>query len=143
MMVLCFFSCKKAPPPAAPAPPEETVDPSVCELDEKASDVWNEHVRDSLDLSVKIIDGVIEAWEAENLTRQLDEFTSDWVKNSESACREHYFEKATTSEAYKEKAACFDAALSSCRDIIEMMRSGDHGAIERSSSLKESLGGCL
>ena len=115
----------------------------MCELAEKAEAIWNEDVRDSLDLSVKIIEGTIEAWEAENFTRQLDEFTSNWILESESACREHYFDKTTPAEAYREQAACFEDLLQQCRDIIESMRGGAHGAMDRSSALEDALESCL
>jgi hypothetical protein len=144
MVIGCFASCKSTPQPVPPKPPpEKTVDPAVCELAEKAEIIWNEDVRDSLDLSVKIIEGTIEAWEAENFTRQLDEFTSNWILESESACREHYFEQTTPAETYRKQASCFEDLLRQCRDIIELMRGGDHAAIERSSVLEDTLESCL
>ena len=73
--------CKKAPPSARPEPPHVVeIDPSKCEFAKEAETVWNEAVRDSLDLSVKIMDDVIEAWEAENLTLELDEFITEALK---------------------------------------------------------------
>ena len=139
-----FAGCKKAPPSARPEPPHVVeIDPSKCEFAKEAETVWNEAVRDSLDLSVKIMDDVIEAWEAENLTLDLDEFTTDWTSARERACRDHYFDEKTSDEQYREQTVCFDEMLEKARDVIGRMKSGDRAALDKCKALKQALDACI
>ncbi len=153
MRISCYFSlmtigvvaaCGSPPPPPVQPPPEPVaVDPSICELGKRARAVWNEEVRDSLDLSVKIVEDIIEAWEAESFTHQMDAFVSSWTQESESACKKHYFDNATPEDAYLRQADCFERQLEESRQIIELMSSGDPAAVDRSAALSDALGNCL
>jgi hypothetical protein len=144
LLVTGITACKKTPPPVrAEPPPPPAIDPAQCEFDDVAAQVWNESVQDSLDLSVKIMDDIIEAWEAENLTLWLDEFTRDWTAARESACRAHYFEKQTSDERYREQTTCFDEMLDKARQVIGRMRNGDRAALDACRSLESELDACI
>ena len=139
----CVVACKSPPPPAAPPPPQPVVDPGICDLEPESEVVWNPTVRDSLDLSVKIMDDIIEAWEAETLTVTLDTFTADWASKRTSACRDHYFDQKTSRERYDEQEACFQRMLVRAQEIVDLMRAGDRAALAQSEALSGELSRCL
>jgi hypothetical protein len=145
-LLLGIAACKEIPRAKSPEPsrPRE-IDPDQCEMPEAAEAaeaLWNESVRDSLDLSIKIMDDIIEAWEAESFNLCLDELKSSWLSSKESACRDHYFEERTTAARYDEQTACFDDVLSQAREVIALMKAGDRAALDACQDLAGALEAC-
>ena len=129
---------KPAPKPE-PAPAQES-DP--CSFQEKASVVWNPQVRARLAIPLKILQGNLQAQEAEMLTTNLDLFTEDWITMRESACQDFLVEKTLGKEDYEVKASCLDSALDVQKDIIDAIEVEDRTVVDEIAHLSDALERC-
>ncbi len=107
-----------------------------------AASVWNAEVRNDLNLSVRILNGEIEAAEAELVTDRLNQFTTDWEILRDATCRDHHEHQAITPAEHDVVMACLDTALEDFRAVVDALKAGDKAIGEELETLHTVLDQC-
>jgi hypothetical protein len=141
LVLSTLVACGAAPPPPEiePAP---AAAPDPCNFEKQAQGVWNQKVRGRLAIPLKILQGNLEAQEAEMLTANLDLFAADWRSMRESVCRKHLVEQTLGQADYEAEVACLDSALEVQRDIIVAVEAEDESVVDEIRVLSQALERC-
>lgn len=122
--------------------PPPVQEPEPCDFKEVVEQVWSERVQGELDLPVKILDGKMEAVDAEKVTKQLNAFAAKWLEMREGFCRAYLDNENVQQAQYHAQIACLDAALDAMGQYVELLREGDNIAVETIDALPANLDGC-
>ncbi len=136
VLLICFACCA-----CGSAQTESRKNP--CDsLEESAGAIWNEIIRDRVNLSVRIIDGQFQAAEIELVTIALNRFAANWDKLGKSGCHDHFVQGTASDEEYATLKTCLDAGLEDLREAVALLEAGDKEVVEKARALSETMERC-
>ncbi len=115
---------------------------SPCDFEKHARSVWGIDTQAEVNLPIKILDGKLQAQEAEMVATEMDRFTEEWVNLRESACRAHLVEKTLDKDGYEANVDCMESALATQSSIVHALKIDDKSAIDSAATLVDSLKLC-
>ncbi|MBN2525626.1 MAG: hypothetical protein JXR76_04470 [Deltaproteobacteria bacterium] len=156
--------CHPAPPPAAPPPappppePEDTEVPvpevvkhgmdlssadfaGCSQHEDAANSIWSYSIQARLNLAVQVYEGKIVAADAERLTTQLNQFSTEWKARFAQLCKYNDMQYLAPLQ-YQDAAKCLSELLNLQKNYVNNLFMQQNFSLDETADLMSHLTDC-